>query len=773
MIGGFVDDEDSGSDLGDLNEDAEYQREVQKATQVERDAPPRLHSESSLHGLAATPPSKIEESGTAISGTELLRAKRGGMRVITSSGKHLSVPRRLRNAAQSYESIIASRSAAEAGKAQQSYYGIEIHRLIDDAKEEIKLASVDKLESGPDAPIPSIEAPRAGSGDDKKEYRKLWTEKYRAKKFTDLIGDERTHRQVLRWIKEWDSIVFPGSRVPKMKKKPFESPNHPQEDRQMRKILMLTGPPGLGKTTLAHVCAKQAGYEVLEINASDERSRDVVKGRIKDAVGTETVRGINTSVGGEQVRKAGKPVCVIVDEVDGVVSGSGGSGEGGFIKALIDLVQLDQRNSGKGAEIVYNDYNKKQKGDKFRQLRPLILICNDAYHPSLRPLRATSIAEVIHVRKPPLDKVISRLKMVFDNEGITCENDGVRRLCESTWGIGSRKQGQANSRGSGEGDMRGILVAGEWAAYKLRTTAKGSLPRLTRKWVEEQLLVGATGQGSNARGLGRGGIREVVDRVFLEGAGIPLNSNASAAPAPSGFSSTSVLGVADIRKRAAMNALREMIDTTGDHDRCTTDCFSQYPNQVYQDNTYLSKPNIAYEWLHFHDSLSSRVFGSQEWELTPYLPQATLAFHHLFAAVGRTTWDGDRPAEKEQDDGTQHPFSGLRADFAAYEALKHNNVVLTEFQSSFTPSLMRLFSSMDSVATELLPNLMRMTAPDVKPVVVGGSTGSTASVRKDVEKNCVVRSAHAMNALGIRFEKARVEFDGPGGNGGWIYRMEP
>ncbi len=29
----------------------------------------------------------------------------------------------------------------------------------------------------------------------------------------------------------------------------------------------MSGPPGLGKTTLAHVVAAQAGYKVLEVNA--------------------------------------------------------------------------------------------------------------------------------------------------------------------------------------------------------------------------------------------------------------------------------------------------------------------------------------------------------------------------------------------------------------------------------------------------------------------------------------------------------------------------
>lgn len=39
----------------------------------------------------------------------------------------------------------------------------------------------------------------------------------------------------------------------------------------------MSGPPGIGKTTAAHVAAKVNGYELLEFNASDVRSKKVLE----------------------------------------------------------------------------------------------------------------------------------------------------------------------------------------------------------------------------------------------------------------------------------------------------------------------------------------------------------------------------------------------------------------------------------------------------------------------------------------------------------------
>lgn len=661
-------------------------------------------------------------------------------------------------------------------KAQRTYYGINIHQLLKDAEAEEGLPQP----TASDMPTPPVEL---ATGPKKSSL--LWTEKYRARKFTDLIGDERTHRAVMQWLKRWDSVVFPGSNRSKSKARGGKDPLELQ--RPFKKILILAGPPGLGKTTLAHVCAKQAGYEVQEINASDERSGAVVKGRIRDMVGTENVKGVDTKKVDGKIRKAGKPMCVVVDEVDGVVGsgavggggGGGGGGEGGFVKALIDLVLLDQRNSS-ALENLQQAPARKKKGDRFRLLRPLILICNDVYHPSLRPLRQSSHAEIIHVRKPQLQTVANRMQTIFDREGIPCESDGVRRLCEAAWGVSSRKEDRAGN-GAAEGDIRGIMVVGEWVAGRIRSDRQmtGDNVRLSRKWVEEHVLQDLAHDGGAARGLGRGGPKDIVERVFKEGAGFPKST---AIVTPDHHAGGGVKGVAEGLKRTAIHRLHELINAHGDTDRIMTDCFSVYPERPFQDDTLLSKPDAAYEWLHFHDSLSSAVHNSNEWELAPYLSTPVLAFHHLFATPTRTQYANTTTATTTDDGEPEppHPFLGPQASWIAHERTKSNESLLQALQSTLSIELSRSFNSPSALAADLTPYLLRMLTPNVVPVVVSG--GSTASVRKASEQALIRRSIQAMAATGVRFERTKVSDVEDSAAGGqqswqsssqWIYRMEP
>ncbi|KAF2219588.1 P-loop containing nucleoside triphosphate hydrolase protein, partial [Elsinoe ampelina] len=707
-----------------------------------------------------------------------------GLAIRTTSGKSFHLRKRVATKSATYEQIIASRSEAVAGKARRSYYGIDINSLMERAEAESIISESEKTVT------PAVQTVETATIKSTKGRTLMWTEKYRARKFTDLVGDDRTHRTVMHWLKAWDPVVFPGSaKRTHMSKNRQQQPD--QEQKQHRKILLLTGPPGLGKTTLAHVCAKQAGYEVTEINASDDRSKDVVKGRIRDMLGTENVKsGSTTTASGAM--KIAKPICVIVDEVDGVVSGSSG-GEGGFMKALIDLVLLDQKNARNAAGPAINSTNKsKRKGDNFRMMRPLIMICNDAYHASLRPLRSSNLVEIIHCGRPALNTVASRVKSIFEREGIPADGDAVRRLCEGCWGTVSKKEGGAGA-GAGEGDIRSVLVMSEWIAGRIMSMAIDNCPRLTKKWLETHMS-DPTANGA-IRGLGRGGTREIVDRVFMEGAGVSRSATITTSSSNSALLTTSVKSVNEALKSASSSHLRTLIDGHGESDRIMTDLFSSYPSQPFQDDNFLTKPAQAYEWLHFHDVLSSAVFSSSEWELAPYLSTPALGFHHLFAtsAATRARYTSyTKPAFQSSNDTVQqadepHPFTLPTASFAAHERQKSHTALLQTLHESLSLPLTRLYPRIEGLAIEFIPYLLRMLSPSVNPVLITSSHGqskgdnrTTASVRKASERLLIERAVRAMLATGCRFERHRVELlpgqtGGQGGKnvGGWVYRLAP
>ncbi|WVO14672.1 hypothetical protein L204_102309 [Cryptococcus depauperatus] len=233
----------------------------------------------------------------------------------------------------------------------------------------------------------------------------LWVDKYRPKNFADLLGEDRVHRDVMKWLKEWDKCVF--KRVPQGKKRYrdenttfeyFDSLGRPRE-----RVLLLSGPPGYGKTTLASIVAKHAGYKVLEINASDDRSYHTVQTRIKNAIDA-----------GSGLGSEGKPTCVIVDEVDGA-----GSGEGGFVKALIRLIQ--------------DIPAKKKSNSPARPLRrPIICICNDLYAPALRLLRP--YARIVRFRKPQAQSLVVRLREICTRENLESDTRSLNSLIEITSG---------------------------------------------------------------------------------------------------------------------------------------------------------------------------------------------------------------------------------------------------------------------------------------------------------------------------------------------------
>jgi len=87
-----------------------------------------------------------------------------------------------------------------------------------------------------------------------------WVEKYRPRTLAEVVNQTKALEQVRAWIEAWLS-----GKPPK------------------KKALVLAGPPGTGKTTTVYAIAREYGFEVIELNASDERTYSKIERYVQAA----------------------------------------------------------------------------------------------------------------------------------------------------------------------------------------------------------------------------------------------------------------------------------------------------------------------------------------------------------------------------------------------------------------------------------------------------------------------------------------------------------
>jgi len=110
--------------------------------------------------------------------------------------------------------------------------------------------------------------------------KKVWTEKYRPKKVSDMVGDFK------------DKIL-----------------KHLQDFNSMQHLLLYSKTPGTGKTTLAKAIINEVGADALVLNSSDDRKIDVIRDKVKEFSITQS-------------SQVGKRRIVFLDEFDGMLKAS-------------------------------------------------------------------------------------------------------------------------------------------------------------------------------------------------------------------------------------------------------------------------------------------------------------------------------------------------------------------------------------------------------------------------------------------------------------------
>jgi replication factor C subunit 1 len=76
---------------------------------------------------------------------------------------------------------------------------------------------------------------------------------------------------------------------PKNVKAGFKKPG--PDGMGLYRAVILSGPPGIGKTTSAHLVAKLEGYDILEYNASDTRNEKLLREKLAGVTDNTSISG--------------------------------------------------------------------------------------------------------------------------------------------------------------------------------------------------------------------------------------------------------------------------------------------------------------------------------------------------------------------------------------------------------------------------------------------------------------------------------------------------
>lgn len=191
----------------------------------------------------------------------------------------------------------------------------------------------------------------------------LWTEKYHPQNFQEVLGNPKAKDEITAWIDDW----LMGK--------------HP-------KPLLLVGPPGTGKTTLAHLAAKEFA-DYIELNASDKRSYDILLSTVGEAAATISLFNQGLKL-------------IILDEVDGIH----GTDDRGGIRAISKIIKEGHH--------------------------PLILMANDPFSKRIRSLKTK--CQVINIKKVHTNSIVALLKRICLKEGVEFDEHVLRTLAKQSRG---------------------------------------------------------------------------------------------------------------------------------------------------------------------------------------------------------------------------------------------------------------------------------------------------------------------------------------------------
>ena len=237
----------------------------------------------------------------------------------------------------------------------------------------------------------------------------LWTERYQPSCAADICGNRSVVVRLSSWLRECRRVWALG-------RDGLNSDDDSSDDGEWRRnSIVLSGPIGVGKTSLIHSLASELGFDVIEVSASDDRSGATIMKKFKESGESRNI-GVDWSTNSKtdklakkRSKKRRKADCAAIDQSD-------------VSKHRAPLILFDEADL-----LIDSDADKGFLAAVTKLLDsakcPIVITVNEMHH-----VHHELKLEHFHLVRPATEETLMHLRMLCLVEGLNTDNSELMRL---------------------------------------------------------------------------------------------------------------------------------------------------------------------------------------------------------------------------------------------------------------------------------------------------------------------------------------------------------